>query len=488
METDAWRELLDWVAAGLMVRTDSRKIEPGEAFVAMPGVREPGTRFIPDALARGAGFVVAAPSFELDAVWPATAAARLVRRDDPVAALGELAGAYFKTNALTLKLAGVTGTNGKTTVSFLVEHLLTAVGLKVGVLGTVSYRWPGFCVDAKLTTPDCWMLHELLANMEKSDVDVVVMEVSSHALDQNRVAGLRFDAALITNVTQDHLDYHQDMERYFEAKSRLFYTCPKPDKVGVANLDDERCRKLARGVFPAMGFALKDTGEYPFPVVRGRILSSSAKGLHLEVRYKGKTWEIASPLIGEHNASNLLAAQTLALALGASCKDMRRLSDFKGVPGRLERVENPHGLDVFVDYAHTPDALVNVQKALRGLHVRRLVVVFGCGGNRDRTKRPLMARAVAEHADVAVLTSDNPRHEDPLAIMADARPGLERARGVIEEPDRAAAIRRAVELVEPGDVLLVAGKGHESYQQVGDEFRPFSDREATAAAIREVKG
>lgn len=486
-ETDmSWLELLDRVRAGLMVRTDSRLITPGEVFAAMPAAGDKRDGFIADAVARGAEFVVADGPVAPEVLGGAA----LIERPDAPEALGELAKAYFKTGQAVMKIIGVTGTNGKTTTSYLIEHILASAGLKVGLLGTVAYRWPGFSLDASLTTPGCWQLHELFANMEKSDVDVAVMEVSSHALDQNRVAGLEFDAAVLTNVTQDHLDYHGDMETYFRAKSRLFHECPRPDKRCVLNWDDPYGRRLLADTHPSLGYGLTDAplGDTS---LAGTILSCTGKGLRLRMSYKGKTWELDSPLVGAHNAQNLLAAQAACLSLGLSCKEVRRLSEFKGVPGRLERVDNDRGLPVFVDYAHTPDALVNVQKTLRALDFDRLITVFGCGGNRDRSKRPLMAKAVAEYADVAVLTSDNPRFEDPLAIMDDARPGLSqggRTIETVEDPDRYRALCKAVGIMRPGDVLLVAGKGHETYQQVGGRKLPFSDVEAVRRAIREVLG
>ncbi len=481
-----WQALLDKVRAGLMVRTDSRLVNPGEVFVAMPAAGDKRAQFIRDAVARGAETVVSAEPVEPELLGGAA----LLPRPDAAEALGELARAYFKTGQAVMKTIGVTGTNGKTTTSYLIEHILAAAGLKVGVLGTVTYRWPGFSLDASLTTPGCWQLHDLFANMAKSDVDVVVMEVSSHALDQKRVAGLSFDVAVLTNVTQDHLDYHGTMESYFQAKSRLFRDCPAGDKRCVLNWDDPYGRRLLAEVHPSLGYGLTDEplGDAS---LAGTILSCTGAGLHLRMTYKGKSWELTSPLVGAHNAQNLLAAQAACLSLGLSCKEARRLAEFQGVPGRLERVPNEHGLAVFVDYAHTPDALVNVQKTLRSLDFRRLVTVFGCGGNRDRGKRPLMARAVADYADVAVLTSDNPRFEDPLEIMADARPGLfsgPRKPEIVEEPDRYQALCKAVGLMAEGDVLLVAGKGHESYQQVGDRKLPFSDVEAVQRAIREVLG
>lgn len=482
-----FKELVKLVRDGLMVRTDSRQVQDGECFVAMPGTAVRGIDYIPMALQKGAKYIVA-PTDSRDLVAPvAEEDAVVCYVDNTAKALGDLARAFFKTDELDMKLVAITGTNGKTTTSYIIEHLLAAAGRKVGVLGTVTYRWPGFSIDAKLTTPDCWMVHELLANMAKADVDAVVMEVSSHALDQYRVWGLDFDVAVISNLTQDHLDYHGDMETYFQAKAKLFTEYPHLDKCCVINFDDPYCRRLLSECEVAIGYGFGDPGSSDKSTLRGRIVSCDRNGLKLECGFKGKTWEVESGLIGQHNAMNLLAAQAVGLCIGLNCKDMRKLSEFKGVPGRLERVENDHGLHVFVDYAHTPDALVNVQKALKSLDFERLITVFGCGGDRDRTKRPVMGRAVAEYADIAVLTSDNPRSEEPMDIMDDARPGLRNAPAVMENPDRQEAITMAVREMTRNDALLVAGKGHEDYQVLRDVTLHFSDVEAVQKAIEEIK-
>jgi len=480
-KASAWEDLLDKVASGLMVRTDSRQVRPGEVFVAMPGRLADGSCYVPDALGRGAAFVVA----RSDAHWPVAAKAKLILHPNPRAALGELAAAYFQTARHAMTLIGVTGTNGKTTVSYMLEHLLGAAGRKVGVLGTVNYRWPGFFLESPpLTTPDCWQTHDLMSNMAASGVDTVVMEVSSHALDQDRVAGLDFNLAVITNVTQDHLDYHGNMDAYFKAKSRLFHHVPFEDKIGVINWDDPYCRIILSKYAPAVGFGLTYTNLGEGPGLVGSVLSCTGKGLRLAMAFGDQRWELNSPLVGRHNASNLLAAQAAGLALGLKPKKLLALKDFKGVPGRLERVENARGLDVFVDYAHTPDALENVLSALDELDFNRIIVVFGCGGNRDRTKRPLMGEAVCRYADLAVLTSDNPRDEDPRAIMADVRPGLSGCARVLEEPDRRPAIKLAVDAMRKGDVLLIAGKGHESRQEICGQKFLFSD----VAVAREILG
>jgi UDP-N-acetylmuramoyl-L-alanyl-D-glutamate--2,6-diaminopimelate ligase len=458
------------VAGGLAVKTDSRLVVSGDVFVALPG-REDASRFIPDALSRGAAFVVARPGAGL----PAGSDATLVVHPDPRAALGDLAAAYFKTDQHPVTLIGITGTNGKTTVSYLLEHLLTTAGRKVGVIGTVNYRWPGFSLKAPLTTPSCWQLHELLSNMAAAEVDTVIMEVSSHSLDQQRVAGLNFNLAILTNVTQDHLDYHGTMDAYFRAKSKLFAEVPAVDKVGIINFDDPYGRMLLARHSRSVGYGLVYPGTCEGPGLVGEILECTSNGLRLGMSFQDKRWDLTSPLVGRHNAQNLLAAQAAGLALGLKPRQLKALSNFLGVPGRLERVVNDRGLDVFVDYAHTPDALENVLRTLDELEFRRILVVFGCGGDRDRAKRPLMGEAVCRYADVAVLTSDNPRSEDPLAIMRDVKPGLAACAGIMEEPDRRRAIALALAEMEKGDVLLIAGKGHEDYQEIKGVRYPFSD-------------
>ncbi len=467
-------------AEGLPLAGHSAKVVPGGVFVAVSGSKDDGARFIPDALARGAAHVVAGPG----AVLPQGARAALVAVEDPKTALGLLAAARYGTDRMAMPVVAVTGTNGKTTVSYLIECLATAAGRKVGVLGTVAYRWPGFSRDAALTTPDCLTVHESLAAMRDAGCDLAVMEASSHALDQDRLAGLTFAAGVFTNLTQDHLDYHQDMETYFAAKARLFRRFLASPEAAVLNFDDPFGRRLL-GEFPrAVGYGLTPPPA-GFPrLLAGTIHSHGRDGLGLDVRFGDAAYAVSSPMPGRHNAQNVLAAMGAGLVLGLPGAAFASLADCHGAPGRLERIPNPRGLTVLVDYAHTPDALENVLGAAREFTQGRLFAVFGCGGDRDRTKRPLMAAAVARHADVAVLTSDNPRHEDPLAIMDDARPGLAGARQAILEPDRRRAIGLALDAMTQDDVLVIAGKGHETYQQIGDVKHPFSD----AAVVRELTG
>lgn len=461
------------------IATDSRRITSGDVFVAVPGVAVDGGDFIPAARERGASAIVCRP--EKAAACGDTPH---VVHDDPRVALGLLAQARFGTDALSFPVVGVTGTNGKTTVTYLLDHLFAASGRRTGVLGTVAYRWPGHSEDAPLTTPDCLQLHAMLGCMQQAGVDAAFMEVSSHALDQHRVAGISFAGAVLTNVTQDHLDYHGDMESYFAAKERLFRSVPLAGKPAAINVDDAYGRRMLAGLPGGIGYGLAGAPVEGARHLQGEVVRSSTAGLHLRMTFEGQTWELTSPLVGSYNASNLLAVQAVGLGLGLGPDAFARLSGFMGVPGRLERIANPSGLDVFVDYAHTPDALINVLRALRAVGFGRIITVFGCGGNRDKTKRPLMGQAVAAHSDVAVLTSDNPRHEEPEAIMADVMPGLAAAAQVVAEADRRKALARALEIMRPGDALLVAGKGHESYQQIGDRKVPFSDQQT----IRELLG
>ncbi|THB66774.1 MAG: UDP-N-acetylmuramoyl-L-alanyl-D-glutamate--2,6-diaminopimelate ligase [Desulfovibrio sp.] len=469
-------ELKDQARQGLDIRTHSGKVAGGDVFVAIPGSRVDGRDFIPDALERGAAWVVTNEPFSL----PEASAARIVIHEDPREALGELAAARYGSENLDFPLVGVTGTNGKTTIVHTLEHLYTANNKRAGLIGTVAQRWPGHDEEASMTTPDCIQLHESFGEMARAGVDAAFMEVSSHALDQHRTAGLEFSVAALSNMSQDHLDYHGDMESYFAAKARLFTGHPKQDKMAVINVDDAQGKLLVGQGVNAIAYGLTDSGASMPGTARylhGQILADTVAGLRLSMTFAGRSWELRSPMIGQHNAQNLLTVQGVGLALGLEPEAFSVLENYAGVPGRLERVSPPGNFHVFVDYAHTPDALENVLAALKQLDFKRLITVFGCGGDRDRTKRPLMAQAVAKYSDVAVLTSDNPRSEDPVAIMNDARPGLLNCKQVFETPDRRQAIGVAISEMAPGDVVLIAGKGHEPYQEVKGVKHPFSDQE-----------
>ncbi|WP_035244263.1 UDP-N-acetylmuramoyl-L-alanyl-D-glutamate--2,6-diaminopimelate ligase [Desulfonatronovibrio hydrogenovorans] len=471
----SFEQVIDRAAQGSRIRIHSDLVEQGEIFVALPGTKVDGARFIPDALKKGASWVIT--SHEQAARFKHE---QVLGHPSPDQALGDLARAHYKTDRSDLKIIGITGTNGKTTTSYLLEHIFASNGYKTGVMGTISHRWAGMVLESGMTTPDCLTIHEVLSRMVQDGIQVVIMEVSSHALDQNRIAGIDFHAGVFTNLSQDHLDYHQDMEEYFRAKSRLFSAAGARDFKAIINADDEYGARLIKSLPSSMGFGLK---AQPGTDLQGRLLQNDRTGLTLECSLGREEWSIRSPLSGRHNAFNLLAAQGAALALGLEPGQMSCLENSGQIPGRLEKIQNKLGLDVYVDYAHTPDALENVCSSLKALNPDRLLVLFGCGGNRDKSKRPAMARAVASHADVVFLTSDNPRDEEPLDIIEDVRPGLNGFRDVFVEPDRSLAITQAVEFMDPGDVLVVAGKGHETYQEVKGIKHSFSDVQKIVEAL-----
>ena len=482
---------------GTTLRTHSGEAGKGDVFVSLPKAApvspdgpdySDAPRYLADAVRAEVSHIVCTQAvFDAAGVEAAaTGPIAVTFAADPRATLGELAKAHYNTDGSPIGIIGITGTNGKTTSTYLLEAIVKAAGKTPGVIGTVEYRWPGHEEASPLTTPDCLRLHSMLASMRTAGADTAIMELSSHSIDQNRVAGISFAGAIFTNLTQDHLDYHRDMEDYFSAKAKLFTSREKgglasPDTALVVNLDDPYGERLFAANAAIVGFSLQRGGHR---VVQGEILEQGRDGLHLRMTYAGNTWELHSPLVGAFNAANLMGAQALTLAMGLGENPLRALENFAGVPGRLERVNNPQGLSVFVDYAHTPDALQKALQALRGAKFERIVTVFGCGGNRDRTKRPLMGETAAALSDVVVVTSDNPRREDPLAILADIRPGLGGARAIIEEADRKKAIGLALEVLKPGDALLVAGKGHEPYQIIGDTKYPFSDQQV----VREYLG
>ncbi len=479
----------------MQIRIDSRLVVAGDIFVAIAGVNDDGAKYIPAAVEAGASVIVCQE--DCDATNEAKAqGVTIVLHDEPRKALWELAKIYYNTEELCKKnntrIIGITGTNGKTTSAYLLEHLFAKLGHKVGVIGTVSYRWPGNEQEAPLTTPDSLTLHSTICAMLKDDVDIIIMEVSSHALEQERVGGIDFDGAIFSNLTQDHLDFHVDMQTYFNAKAKLFIDLPRHSKTLAINIDNEWGNKLyglCKANTQNFVFGLQAGEKAQTNLVQGKIISMSPLGLHLAMQWGDKKWSLNSPLVGAFNASNLLAVQTLALGLGVKVEDLKYLEDFYGVCGRLERVKNNSNLNVFVDYAHTPDALVNVLLALRGAGFSKLITVFGCGGNRDRSKRPLMGKAVAKHTDIAVLTSDNPRFEEPQDIINDVLPGLKVNQDleVIVEADRKTATKIALDLLKTSDInktaVLIAGKGHEDYQIIKGVKFPYSDQKTVQELV-----
>ena len=467
--------VLDMLRNGTGLRTHSGAVAPGDVFVAMTGTRVDGARYIDDAVTRGAKVVVHGPGVDVSRIE----AAFFLEVESPARTLGVLARAACGTESHLPAIVGITGTNGKTTTAHLIHFLLSENGMSAGLIGTVHCSWPGVDEPATMTTPDCLSLHGIVGRMTRDGVRTVVMEVSSHALDQERTAGLPMDVGVFTNLTQDHLDYHGDMERYFAAKARLFLDDPACCARGVVNVDDEYGKRLKelRPDLLAFGLDSEDAD------LRGKILDSGTWGMHLGIRHKESEWQLRTALVGRHNAYNLLSAVGAGMLLGLGPDQCACLTKAKGAPGRLERVPNERDLHIFVDYAHTPDALEKVSVALKSMGFARLITVFGCGGDRDSSKRPLMGQAVARHADVVVVTSDNPRTEDPEAILDQIEPGLAGAREVLREADRRKAIALAVGSMKPGDALLIAGKGHEDYQIIGTEKRHFSDFEVVRECL-----
>jgi UDP-N-acetylmuramoyl-L-alanyl-D-glutamate--2,6-diaminopimelate ligase len=469
------------------VTGDSREVVPGALFFALPGVKADGAAFAAEAARRGAAAVVA--ERKVDCGTALLLLAPSARRAMAVAAAN-----FHGRPGDALALAGVTGTNGKTTVTYLVEACAQAAGVPIGVMGTVTHRFPGVVRTAAHTTPESTTIQSLLGEMRDAGAKLAVMEVSSHALAQDRVCGLHFSVAGFTNLTRDHLDYHGDMEGYFAAKRRLFHEHLVPGGTAVVNAHDPWGTRLADQLGP--GRRIWRYGTRTDDALRPLELKSGLHGIAARVATPAGELEIGSPLVGAHNVENLLCAAGMALALGLPLEAVGRgLSASPGAPGRLERIA-ARGINVFVDYAHTDDALSRALAALRALAPRRLLCVFGCGGDRDHGKRPLMGEAAARGADVAIVTSDNPRSEAPEAIIEEILPGLERAgatrrslesaaerSGYLVEPDRRAAIRLALSLAREGDAVLVAGKGHEDYQIVGAERRHFDDREEARAAL-----
>ncbi len=473
---NSWNRVVSESRQGRPVRSDSRKVISGDIFVALSGTRDHGNLYIPEALDRGAAYVVSDSQALTDD-------RRIVFHPHAPKALGTLARAHFGTDRLGLKIIAVTGTNGKTTTSYMLEHLFSCNGFKTGVLGTVNYRWPGVILHSRTTTPDCLELHGMLARMDKDKVEIVCLEVSSHALDQERVAGIDIHVAVFSNLSQDHLDYHQDMQDYFLAKRKLFVRRSFNGFLGsVLNTDDPYGRLLADEAEKPLRYGLQERFR---PELKGELLQSGTGGNRLKCRFQDKTWMLKSSLPGRHNALNLLSAQGAALCLGLKPPHFKCLEDLGKIPGRLERVTGSAGRNIFVDYAHTPDALKNVCQALKGLGFERIVVLFGCGGDRDRGKRPLMGRAVAGYADVVVLTSDNPRSEDPEQIISEIIPGLEDHPCVYIDPDRRQAIRLGLSLLGSGEAMLVAGKGHEDYQEINGTRHDFSDVQEIKKALLE---
>lgn len=458
------------------VQQDSRRVRAGDLFVARSGKHADGARFVIDAVGRGARAVLAARGADLGAV-----ALPVVRVNELARALAFAAEHVYGAPSQRLALVGITGTNGKTTTSFLVEQALARLGRKPARLGTLGFAFGGESEESALTTPEADAISERLSHVVANGGTHCVMEVSSVALELERVAALSFEVAAFSNLTQDHLDFHGTMSAYGAAKAKLFRALSP--RHAVLNVDDAFGRELAASLSGSV-LRVSQRASAELSVLRSEF---SREGTVAEVSWRGSRSELKSRLVGAHNLDNLLLALGVLLALG---EDLTRaaaaLAECAGVPGRLERCDEPGDEQlVAVDYAHTPDALERALAALRPLTSGRLICVFGCGGDRDPLKRPLMGAAAAEGADYVIVSNDNPRTEEPSQIARAIVPAIaERGTPYEVELDRTLAIQRAIDLARSGDSVLIAGKGHENYQIFGTEKRPFDDRDEARRALR----
>ena len=456
------------------VTCDSKKIKDNFIFVAIKGSSCDGHRFIPEAISAGAkAVVVENPEVEK------RQGCVFLKTKDSRRCLAQLVAAFYGFPSRYLKLVGVTGTNGKTSITYILESILKEAGFNPGVIGTVNYRYNAQAIPSFNTTPGPEDLERLFYQMLKAGVSHVVMEVSSHALSQQRVSGISFSAGIFTNLTQDHLDYHKDLEDYFSCKARLFEMLDK-DSYAFINIDDAFGRRLIH-LTPAkvVTYGIENKAD----VLAVNITCDGKLSKFCLQHGKNKVL-ITSPLIGRHNVYNVLAAASFALKEGIGPAVIQAaIEKCTFIPGRLQRVDVEADFSVFVDYAHTEDALRNVILSLRQIYPKRIIVVFGCGGNRDKDKRPKMGKVVTELADFAFVTSDNPRSEDPREIINQILAGITKENYCVVV-DRRQAIDKALQIAQTGDCVLVAGKGHESYQIIGAEVIPFDDCEVVKSCLQ----
>jgi UDP-N-acetylmuramoyl-L-alanyl-D-glutamate--2,6-diaminopimelate ligase len=474
----------------------AQQVQNGGLFVAIAGHAADGHDYVNEALQRGAVAVVSQKEI--------TGKTINIRVADTRQALADIAACFFDYPAQRLTVIGITGTNGKTTTAYLIESMLQQAGYRVGVIGTINYRYADKIFANPVTTPESLDLQRILADMQQAGISHVVMEASSHAIDLQRIRNCWFDAAVFINLSQDHLDFHGDMQSYWASKKKLFTEYlvdgPKRDRaVAVINCNSPNGKELAS----ILQVPVIRTGSAPDDTVRSLNAQFDLNGTSGKIATPGGIFQFKSELVGRHNLENILCATGVGSALNLSTGDMKSGIDaVSAIPGRLERIENNTGRFVYVDYAHTPDALKNVIDALRMVMANRIICVFGCGGDRDSAKRPLMGKIAAQLCDLSVVTSDNPRTENPAAIIdqiikgvqqlksrcylpADLRTGFT-DKGYVVEADRQQAIQLAIRVSEPGDTVLIAGKGHETYQILGTSTVAFDDREEARKALNVV--
>ncbi len=461
------------------ISCNSKQVLDNFIFVAIEGTRIDGHRFIKEAVEKGAKIVIAR---SYDAFLQLPKKVTFIRVDDTRKAIANLAAKFYGDPSSRIKVVGVTGTNGKTTITYLMEALLKEAGFLPAVIGTVNYRFKDKIIPSKNTTPGPVELQSLLADMVKDNINYAIMEVSSHALSQERTKGINFHSAIFTNLTQDHLDYHKTLEDYFQAKAKLFKNMDA-GTFTVINNDDEygnRLKELIRGP-ELITYAIDNDAD-----IRAYDIKLDISHTEFTLRALKKQANFKTGLIGRHNIYNILASFAWAFKEGLDWEVVKSaLERFNFIPGRLERIDSRRGFPVFVDYAHTEDALTNVIKALRQISGNRIIVVFGCGGERDKTKRPKMGYAASELADYVIITNDNPRSEDPQDIIEDIVKGIRKNNYCII-PERKDAIRESISEAREGDIVLIAGKGHENYQILRNQTIHFDDREAVKECLESM--
>lgn len=457
----------------------SKKIQAGFLFAALKGEKTDGFRFIQEALHKGAVAFLSEKSKpqNFDKNW--------IHAPDAREALALCAANFYSHPSQKMKVVGITGTKGKTTLTYLLEEILKKAQFRPGVIGTISYRGPNIELSAERTTPEAPDIQKMLSDMVANSTTHCLIEVSSHALELKRVMGIGFDVSVFTNLSGDHLDFHHSMEEYFEAKKKLFFLNTKK-RIAVVNTDDPWGKKLIADI--PMGVITY--GLDPTAIICAENYNLSEEGIQLWVKYPEGTLALASPLLGKPNLYNILASVAVALTLNISPSAIKEgIVSLQGVPGRFEKIKNSFGFHIFVDYAHTDDALRNLLITVREQKPRRILLVFGAGGDRDRAKRERMGKVAGALADWAILTSDNPRSEDPMAIISEIEKGIKETgeKKYEIQPDRRKAIERALTLCEKGDYILVAGKGHEDYQIIGDKIIPFDDAEVIREILQDME-
>ncbi len=479
----------------------SKQVRKGFLFAAIRGMEVDGHQFIEESVEGGAEAVVSEEEREIPS-------RTMILVPNSRRALAKISSSFYGDPSSRVRLIGITGTNGKTTTTYLLESIFKKAGYSVGVIGTISYRFGEKSTPAPNTTPESLDLQRILSEMLREGASHVIMEVSSHGLDLDRVFGCQFDSAVFTNLTSEHLDYHKTLEHYFESKRKLFVDylmrSPKQGRFAVTNGDDPRGEEIVKGVdLPVIRYGVSPSCE-----ITADQVTSSLEGLSCRVRTPKGVISIHSKLIGDFNLHNILAAGAVGIGMDIPLETVKAgVEELEGVPGRFEKVRNKKGIHVVVDYAHTHDALEHVLLGLKRILERsfrndvKMITVFGCGGDRDRTKRPLMGEVAGRHSDLAIVTSDNPRTEDPLAIIDEVERGLRSIplkkyasnemeswrskKGYVRIPDRREAIRMAIRLAQPSDTVLIAGKGHEDYQIIGKKKFPFDDRVEAKEALEE---